>query len=354
VSSLENILPAGPAALEERADSVQTVAFVVIGRNEGERLQICLRSVLKTGAPLIYVDSGSVDGSCERADALGVPALPLDPSQPFSAARARNEGFAWIMKQAPATAFVQFLDGDCKLEDGWLAQGLAALNQREDVAVVSGHIREQYPRATLYNRLCGLEWQTKPGEIRACGGNFIVRTEIFRTVGGFRADVIAAEDDEFCLRVRRQGWKILQVDAPMVGHDAAMTRFAAWWRRARRSGHAYAQGAALHGRSADRHFVRDCVRILLWGGVLPLAALVLALPTHGLALLLLLAYPLQVVRVFRTGLRRRWSAGDSFIYAVFTVLAKFPAFFGLLEYLWKRTRGRDLTIIEHKRVSLEG
>jgi glycosyltransferase involved in cell wall biosynthesis len=167
--SFDPIVHAGPTALQERAIPVtnQTAAFVVIGRNEGERLQICLRSVLKHAAPLVYVDSGSVDGSCQRAESLGVPVLRLDPLRPFTAARARNEGFAWIMQRAPATTFVQFLDGDCELEHGWLARGLAALNQREDVAIVCGHVRERYPRATLYNRLCGLEWQTTPGEIRS-------------------------------------------------------------------------------------------------------------------------------------------------------------------------------------------
>jgi GT2 family glycosyltransferase len=359
MSSIDPIVQVGPAggltAVEEQASLVanRTVAFVVIGRNEGERLQICLRSVLKNAGPLVYVDSGSVDGSCELAESLGVPVRPLDPSRPFSAARARNEGFAWIMKHAPATTFVQFLDGDCELEDGWLAQGMAALNQRQDVAIVCGHVHEQYPKATIYNRLCELEWHVEPGEIRSSGGRFIVRAQVFRTVQGFRADVIAAEDDEFCLRVRRLGWKILQVDAQMAYHDAAMTRFAAWWRRARRSGHAYAQGAALHGRSADRHFVRDCVRILVWGLAVPLAALAFAVPTRGLSLILLLAYPLQAIRIFNTGRRRGWSTGDASIYAVFTVVSKFPALVGLFEYLWKSSKGTALTIIEYKRSSLQ-
>jgi GT2 family glycosyltransferase len=344
------------AAFQKREISPvkQTVAIVVIGRNEGDRLQLCLRSVVTMGATVVYVDSGSVDGSPERAASMGVPVWRLDPSRPFSAARARNEGFAWVTEHAPAATFVQFLDGDCELDQGWLTAGLAALIQREDVAIVCGHVHEQFPKATIYNQLCELEWDTKPGEIRSSGGRFIVRAEVFQAAGGFRADVIAAEDDEFCLRVRRLGWKILQVDAQMARHDAAIMRFSAWWRRARRTGHAYAQGAAMHGRSADRHFVRDCARVLLWALAIPLAALLLLPPTHGLSLLLLAVYPLQAVRIYFNGRKRGWSAGDAALYAVFALLSKFPALLGLLEYCWKCSRGYALTIIEYNQSSAHG
>lgn len=324
------------------------VAIVVIGRNEGERLRICLRSVVRTGAAVVYVDSGSTDGSPEYASSLTIPVVRLDRSSPFSAARARNAGFAWVAEHLPGAAFVQFLDGDCEMASGWLEQAVAALYRREDVAIVCGHVHEQNPNATPYNRLCELEWETKPGEIRSSGGRFMARTEVFRASGGFRADVIAAEDDEFCLRVRRLGWKILQVDAQMAVHDAAMTRFSAWWRRARRSGHAYAQGTAMHGRSADRHFVRDCLRILLWGLAIPLAALSLALPTRGLSFLLLLAYPLQAVRIYHTGRKRGWTPSDAMLYAGFALLSKFPGLLGLFEYVWKCWRGYAFTIIEYK------
>lgn len=328
------------------------IAIVVIGRNEGDRLRICLRSVLKNDATAVYVDSGSVDGSLERAASMGVAVLPLDPALPFSAARARNEGFAWVMERTPDVTFVQFLDGDCELAENWLSQGIATLIQREDVAVVCGHLHERFPRATVYNRLCELEWDTQPGEIRSSGGEFIVRASVFRAAGGFRPDVIAAEDDEFCLRVRQLGWKILHVDAQMALHDAAITRFAAWWRRARRSGHAYTQGAALHGGSADGHFVRGRSSILLWALAVPLAALVLAVPMHGFSLLLLFAYPLQAVRIYCNGRKRRWLAGDAILYAIFTLVGKFPALLGLLEYYWKCLRGRAFTIIEYKGSSL--
>ena len=47
-------------------------------------------------------------------------ALALDPTRPFSAARARNEGFQALVAARPELRFVQFLDGDCTLLPGWL------------------------------------------------------------------------------------------------------------------------------------------------------------------------------------------------------------------------------------------
>src|SRR5205814_9062036 len=111
--------------------------------------------------------------------------------------------------------------------------------------------------------------------------------------------------------------------------DADMTRFSQWWRRARRSGHAYAQGAALHGRSGNRLFVRDCRRIWFWGLILPLVALGLAWPTRGISAALLALYPLVALRIYFAGRRRGWSGRDARLYSFFPVLAKVRALAGV-------------------------
>ncbi len=326
------------------------VGVVVIGRNEGERLRACLRSVAGAGVPIVYVDSGSADGSTGLAASFGVHVLELDASTAFSAARARNEGFDRLLSLHPTLAAVQFVDGDCEVFPGWIERALATLDGQPDVAAVCGHLRERHPEASVYNRLCALEWQKPPGEIDACGGIFTVRAAAFRAAGGFRPEVIAGEEGELCLRLRRGGGRILLLDADMAWHDAAMTRFAQWWRRASRAGHAYAQGAALHGRSRDRHSVRDCRRIWFWGLVLPLVAVAAAPLVPSLAIGLAALYPLQMARLYVVGRRRGWTHAEALPWAVFTVLAKLPGLIGLLQYRFRRWRGRPMTIIEHKEI----
>jgi GT2 family glycosyltransferase len=329
----------------------QDVAIVAIGRNEAERLKSCLRSAVSRARMVVYVDSGSLDGSPQFARSMSCHVVELDPARPFSAARARNEGFSCVLEHDPQIPFVQFLDGDCDLTEGWLEEASSALREHEDVGVVCGRLRERHPDATIYNKLYSLEWHQGAGEVRATGGNFMVRREVFQATGGFRADVIAAEDNEFCVRVRLLGFRILQLNAEMAGHDVAMTRFGQWWVRSRRTGHAYAQVAGLHGGSQERYFVSDCRKIWLWGFWLPLLALLLAFPSRGISLLLLaLAYALQFVRIYRTGTKRGWPARDASLYSFFTVLFKFPALCGLLEYHWRRWRGQGFAIIEYKGV----
>src|SRR6516165_251757 len=96
------------------------LGVIAIGRNEGERLRRCLQSVMGRGFSIVYVDSGSIDGSVELARSLGASVVELDLSRPFTAARARNEGFERLCQMNPQVRFVQFVDGDCEVVEGWL------------------------------------------------------------------------------------------------------------------------------------------------------------------------------------------------------------------------------------------
>ena len=239
------------------------------------------------------------------ARATGAEVVELDLALPFTAARARNEGLARLA-EGGLPPFVQFVDGDCELQPGWIATATAFLEAHPDVAVVCGRRRERHPEASLWNRLVDREWDTPVGEAKACGGDALMRTAALTQVGGFDARLIAGEEPELCVRLRRAGWRVWRLDAEMTLHDAAMTRAGQWWRRTARAGYAAAEGAAMHGRPPERHGVDKTRRALLWGLALPLAAVLGALWTPW-ALLLLLAYPAQILRLVAA---RRLDASD--------------------------------------------
>jgi GT2 family glycosyltransferase len=320
-----------------------TIAVIIIGRNEGDRLLRCLASVPPLVAQVVYVDSGSTDGSVVAAETSGAKVVNLDTTLPFTAARARNAGFAALDEHAPVD-LVQFVDGDCEIQPGWIAAARAFLERIPEAAVVCGRRRERFPDASVYNRLCDVEWDTPVGQALACGGDAMMRTAVFDRVGGFNPTLIAGEEPELCLRIRKAEWQVWRIDHEMTLHDAAMTRFGQWWKRARRSGHASAEGAVMHGRTPERHGVATTRRALLWGGALPLAALLGALITPW-ALLLLLAYPAQVVRLARRGGMTRCQSWED---AFFLTLGKFPEALGALEYGWRRITAQKMTLIEYK------
>jgi GT2 family glycosyltransferase len=278
-------------------DPAGRLGAVIIGRNEGARLVACLASFPSDVKPLVYVDSGSTDGSVAVALAAGAEVVALDMTVPFTAARARNAGLQRLM-ECGAPGLVQFIDGDCQLQPGWLDAATAFLDGKPEVGVVCGRRREIRPEASIWNRLCDAEWDTPVGPAKACGGDALMRTQAVQAVGGYDPTLIAGEEPELCVRLRQAGWLIWRIDREMTLHDAAMTRFGQWWQRCRRGGHAFAEGAALHGAPPERHWVAERRRALVWGAMLPsviLAGLVVT-PWAGV---LLAAYPAP----FRLGTR---------------------------------------------------
>jgi len=325
------------------------VGIVVIGRNEGVRLLASLKSVRASGYPVVYVDSGSGDGSPASAMPLCDRVIELDAARPFSAARARNEGFAALKASHPVDR-VQFLDGDCTLLPGWLEAAQAAMDADPRRAVVIGPLQERHPEASVYNRMCALEWQSAPGDLAnfgSLGGIMFVRADVFADLHGFDEQVIAGEDSELGVRVAAAGFKVTKIAQPMATHDADIHRFGQWWKRAVRAGHAIGQRFSLHGRSAARDCARERRSVLFWGAALPATMLTLAPLTHGVSLLLAGGYLVLGWRIVRYRLGQGDQPRDARLYARFVVIAKFAEALGLLRFHLNHMAGK-FRIIEYK------
>jgi GT2 family glycosyltransferase len=322
-----------------------SVGAVIIGRNEGDRLMRCLKSLTGQVAQLVYVDSGSTDDSVNAARSMGADVVALDMTTPFTAARARNEGFERMRRLYVQAEYVQFVDGDCEIVESWLDNAVAFLDQHLEVAAVCGRRRERFPEQTIYNMLCDMEWDTPVGETKACGGDMLMRVAAFEKVFGFRSDLIAGEEPELCVRLRAAGWKIWRLDQEMTLHDAAMTRFSQWWKRTTRAGYAFAEGSYLHGVPPERHWVRESRRAWIWGLVFPYIALMLSVISIKWGALFLLIYPLQVIRLAR---RNSTKEKKAWIMAFFLVLGKFPEMLGQIEFFWRLYNGRQGQLIEYK------
>ncbi|WP_341211784.1 glycosyltransferase [uncultured Limimaricola sp.] len=320
------------------------IGVVAIGRNEGARLKRCLASLAGTGASVVYVDSGSTDDSLAIARAAGARVVELDANAPFTAARARNAGFA-ALREAGLPEVVQFIDGDCALDPGWLATGAAALAADPGIGIVTGWRTELAPEATLYNAMAEWEWHRPPGDIPACGGDMMLRAAQFEALGGFDGAIICSEDEDLCLRVRAEGLRVHRLPRIMTRHDMAMTRLGQWWRRSVRAGHGFAEVGDRH----PGHFAAERRRVRAWGMALPMgailggAALGPAVPL-GALMLYAASWARSTRMLRREGQDARRAAG----LAALLTLSKLPNAQGMITYRLRRLRGGEMRLIEYR------
>jgi glycosyltransferase involved in cell wall biosynthesis len=330
------------------------LGLVVIGRNEGERLARCFQSI-RDISPRVYVDSGSTDGSVEFAKLNGVVVVCLEVPPAFTAARARNTGLARLIAESPEVEFVQFVDGDCEVCPGWIDAALDTLRKRPELAAVYGRRHERRPADSIYNALCDDEWNTPVGASPGFGGDVMLRVAAILEVGGYRSGMIAGEDSELSMRLRKCGWLIERIDVSMTLHDAAILHFSQWWKRSKRAGHGFGEMAFLHPDARNPNWPRTVRSILVWGAGFPIfvgGCLVLGLiQSPGWILLAAVAPALWVVksiiltlRARRRGLRGRTALASGFL----LMLGKLPEFSGVAAFHFNQARGRKSHLIEYK------
>jgi cellulose synthase/poly-beta-1,6-N-acetylglucosamine synthase-like glycosyltransferase len=274
------------------------------------------------------------------------------------------------------TEFVQFVDGDCEIVDGWIQRARNELDARPDAAVVCGRRRERFPGKSVYNRMADLEWDTPIGDALSSGGDAMMRVEAFAAVGGFDPSVVAGEEPELCQRLRERGWKILRIDAEMTVHDSAMWRFSQWWRRAVRGGYGAADVASRFGPSS-RHAPRAVAdgtrsvpatgahdpftaqvrsaRIWTIGWVLMIVvAFLIGWATGGwkwaalAGSLIVVIWPAQMLRIALKTRRRTATFSDAIAYGILTMVSKWANLVGEMQSRRDRRDGRHARLIEYK------
>jgi glycosyltransferase involved in cell wall biosynthesis len=327
------------------------LSVVVIGRNEGARLVRCIQSVQamphRFGSfEVIYVDSCSSDGSAARAAAMGATVIELSAG-PMCAARARNAG--WQVATAP---FVLFLDADTVLNPDFPARALTEFTNAE-IAVVYGDRREIATQASIYNRVLDLDWIDPPGLKSSCGGDAVFRRSVLENTGGFNPKLIAGEEPELCRRICAAKGLILRIDFPMTGHDLGILSWRQYWRRAVRTGHAFAEVSTIYRKTDFPLWLAES-RSNILNGSLYLAGMVVALAAtlrwHSWIYMALYC-GMVMIRAVRTAIKSRWkssSAAVLFLYGLHSHIQQIPILVGQLRY-WLSTKTNSQTeLIEYK------
>lgn len=324
------------------------VSVVIIGRNEGERLIRCLNSIHQINKTeftieIIYVDSASTDNSIQNALKYQAQIVSVNPDRP-SAAIGRNAG--WRVARGN---FILFLDGDTILHPDFIAHALKAM-QNQHIAVVWGHRRELDPDQSVYVQAMDLDWIYPAGPCEFCGGDALMRTSVLHETGGFDDSLIAGEEPELCRRVRHAGYTILHIDTPMTLHDLAITRFSAYWKRAFRAGHAYAEIATRFAESSDPLWQSEAKRNIRHG------LLILSMPLLILiACYQILVWPIiltaGMAMLCRTYVRTKTKSKKTITRLIYTLHSHFqqlPIFVGQISFYLDELRGINRRLIDYK------
>lgn len=184
------------------------VSVVIPTHNRVGLLPATVASVLQERSvpiEVVVVDDDSVDGTEDWLTAQDDPRLRYQVLRPGRlGSGARNAGFAEV-----TTPFVLFLDDDDLLEPGAIPALLRALERHPGAARAIGanhamgegmrgkrlpHPRVPLVRAPWLEELFG--WNMPPGVI-------LWRSEVVRSVGGWREGLRRAEDTELNLRTWR-------------------------------------------------------------------------------------------------------------------------------------------------------
>lgn len=321
------------------------ILLVVIGRNEGKRLLSCLTSLKNFLPQIIYVDSGSTDQSVKNASNFGVTVVELNKNKPFTAARARNEGFEVGFRKWPSIHYVQFVDGDCEVIPEWIEKAYDFLESNPTVAVACGRRSEKFPNSSIYNKMCDIEWNTEVGPALSCGGDALIRASVFKVAKGYNPNLIAGEEPELCFRIKKLNYQIYRLDNAMTLHDANILYFSQWAKRVRRAGFAYANGRWIHAEL----YPNQIKNTLFYAFCVPLFSLFLLFFSNFLTGLIFFIF-IQVYLILKVSFayRKKGTLNSILLYSCFLTLAKYFQFLGLLDFYLHKILGKRRKLIEYK------
>jgi glycosyltransferase involved in cell wall biosynthesis len=183
-----------------------SVSVIVPVKNDSERLGRCLASLnrLPNRPEIVVVDNGSTDGSAQVASSMGANTL-ICPGLKVGALR--NRGVA-----SSHGSILAFVDSDHEVPEDWVEQGLAVLAEGSGVVACGAYCLPPQngtwvQKVWAIHRLRGtarndaIEWLG--------AGNLFVLRSAFEAVGGFREDLVAAEDVDLCHRLQGGSGRIV-------------------------------------------------------------------------------------------------------------------------------------------------
>lgn len=185
------------------------LSFVIIGRNEEKNIERCVKGIYKgieaagiATYEIIYVDSKSTDKSIEVAARFPEVRI-FSVTGGCNAAVGRNIGAL----QATGRA-IFFVDADMEIYPEFLVNAW----DREAGNINGDIIAGQWLDIV----------EPKPEKRRSSkvfpGGTFLIRREVWESVGGMRTRFKTGEESDLGLRLMKKGYRVIRKDEFIVKH----------------------------------------------------------------------------------------------------------------------------------------
>jgi glycosyltransferase involved in cell wall biosynthesis len=210
------------------------LSVVLISKNQAWNIRRLVESVLRgtahvPGCEVLLVDSASEDETITLASGYPIEIVQLCPDQQLTAAAGRYVGY-----KRTAGELVLFLDGDMELCGGWLTRAMDLLDRTPQIAVITGMVVDVPPESVseVHFPVPAADGQR---DIRFCGGAGMFRRAVLQQVGTYNPYLYSDEEPELCLRIRRAGYRVVQMGYPIAKHyspyENALRTLLARWRR---------------------------------------------------------------------------------------------------------------------------
>ncbi|MFT4541647.1 MAG: GT2 family glycosyltransferase [Planctomycetota bacterium] len=211
---------------------------VVVNWNGGDTNLQCVQSLLEAGLPqhrIVFVDNGSVDGSCNRVIERfrGLAIIVNESNLGFG--EGANQGARHALEQGAQQ--VLFVNNDLRVEASTLLALIAELHSDSEVGVVGplvlyddgslriwcagGWLDYRQNLSTLigHGRPDHEDYRKNVDVDYVAGCSIMVRRDVFERIGLLRADYFAyMEDVEFCLRARLAGYRVRTIGEVRAWH----------------------------------------------------------------------------------------------------------------------------------------
>lgn len=218
------------------------VYIVILNFNSIDETLICLKSLEKITYPnfkIVVVDNASCDDSIEKLETIDDIKL-IKNTQNFGYANGNNIGVKYALDCS--ADFVCVLNNDVEVEESFLEPLIAYLTAHSDVGITGPCICDfknrniiqalgadiNFYRGLALGRYKGKNIEDINDEIINVdyigGACFVCRTEIFDKIGLIPENYfLFYEETEFCVNVKKIGYKIICIKESRVYHKGSAT-----------------------------------------------------------------------------------------------------------------------------------